>query len=65
MQLSIIHSGSNIHLYKHSFNMFITFINSKYDCKSKIDKVTYLIGTRSATNYIAATFHPTIGQRAP
>ena len=43
MQLFIIHSGSNIHSYKHSFDMFITFINRKCDCRSKIDKITYLI----------------------
>ena len=29
-----------------------------------MDKITYLIRTRSATSYVAATFHPTIGQRA-
>ena len=62
---NIIHIGSNIHSCKHSFNMFTTFINRKYDCRSKIDKVTYLIRIRSATNYVPATFHPTIGQRAP
>ena len=43
MQLSIIHSGRNIHLYKHSFNMFITFINRKYGWRSKIGKITYLM----------------------
>ena len=32
----------------------------------KMDKITYLYGkNRSATSYVAATFHPTIGQRAP
>ena len=29
-----------------------------------MDKNTHLIGTRPATSYVAATFHPTIGQRA-
>ena len=29
-----------------------------------MDKNTYLIQNSSATSYIAATFHPTIGQRA-
>ena len=43
MQLFIIHSGSNIHSYKHSFNLFITFIKGKHDCRSKIDKITYLM----------------------
>ena len=43
MQLFIIRNGSNIQLYKHSFNMFITSININYDCRSKIDKVTYLM----------------------
>ena len=27
-------------------------------------KNTYLVRTRLATSYVAATFHPTIGQRA-
>ena len=43
MQLFIIQSGSNTHSYKNSFNMFITFTNRKYDCRSKIDKTTYLM----------------------
>ena len=30
-----------------------------------MDKNTHLIGTCSATSYVAATFHPTIGHRAP
>ena len=29
-----------------------------------MDKNTYLIQNSSATSYVAATFHPTIGQRA-
>ena len=29
-----------------------------------MDKNTHLIGTRPATSYIAATFHPTIGHHA-
>ena len=64
MQLFIIHSGSK-HTFLQAFNMFITFINRKYDCRSKMDKVTYLIRTHSATSRVTATFHPTIGQRAP
>ena len=42
MQLFIIHSGSK-HMFLQAFNMFITFINRKYDCRSKIDKITYLM----------------------
>ena len=42
MQLSIRHSGNIIHSYKHSLNMFITFININYGCRSKMDKTTYL-----------------------
>ena len=34
---------ANIHSCKHSFNMFTTFINRKYDCRSKMDKITYLM----------------------
>ena len=29
-----------------------------------MDKNTHLIGTRPATSYVAATFHPTIFQHA-
>ena len=29
-----------------------------------MDKNTHLIRTRPTTNYVAATFHPTIGQHA-
>ena len=65
MQLSIRHSGNIIHLSKHSFNMFIMFINRIYNCKSKIGKITYLMKTPFATSYVAAMFHPTIGQCAP
>ena len=30
-----------------------------------MNKITYLMKYPSATSYVAATFHPTIGQRAP
>ena len=43
MQTSIRHSGNIIHLRKHSFNMFIIFINKIYSCRSKMDKITYLM----------------------
>ena len=35
MQTSIRHSGNIIHLSKHSFNMFIIFINRIYNCRVK------------------------------
>ena len=35
MQLIIIHSGNQQHSYMHAFNMFITFINRNYGCRSK------------------------------
>ena len=35
LQLSIKHSGNIIHLYKHSFNMSIIIINSKYSCGNR------------------------------
>ena len=57
MQLSIIHSRSNIHSCKHSFNMFITFINRKYDCRSKIDKITYLIKSSFCNQLQRSTNH--------
>ena len=65
MQTSIRHSGNIIHLSKHSFYMFITFINRNIVAEVKMDKITYLMKTPSATSYVTATFHPTIGQRAP
>ena len=43
MRLFIIHSGNIIHSYKHSLIMFITFINRKYGCRSKMNKITYLM----------------------
>ena len=43
MRLFIIHSGNIIHSYKHSLIMFITFINRKYGCRSKMSKITYLM----------------------
>ena len=36
------YSGSK-HTLIQAFNMFITFINRKYDCRSKMDKITYLM----------------------
>ena len=42
MQLFIMHSRSK-HTFLQAFNMFITFIKRKHDCRSKIDKVTYLM----------------------
>ena len=42
MKLFIIHSGSK-HMFLQAFYMFITFINRKYDCRSKIGKIAYLI----------------------
>ena len=65
MQSSIRHSGNIIHLSKHSFNMSIIVINRIYSCRSKMDKSLILWKLRSATSYVVATFHPTIGQRAP
>ena len=43
MQIFIIRSGNNTHSYKHSFNMFIMIINRKYGCRSKMNKITYLM----------------------
>ena len=61
MQLIIIHSGNQQHSYMHAFNMFIISLTEKIVEEVKMGKITYLIRTRSATSYIAATFHPTIG----
>ena len=66
MQLCILHSGINMHSFQHSFHMFNMIINRKYIfAEVKMDKITYLMMNSSATSYVAATFHPTIGQRAP
>ena len=46
MQLFIIHSGSK-HTFLQAFNMFITFINSKYKCRDGMVKNTYLIKNSS------------------
>ena len=45
-------------------NMFILFINNKYNCRDEMVKNTYLVRTRPATSYVVATFHRTIGQCA-
>ena len=47
LQLFIMHSGINMHSYKHSF-IFITFINREYNCKSQIDKIAYLFNEELA-----------------
>ena len=39
----IYHTRRKQHTFLQAFNMFITFINRKYDCRSKIDKITYFI----------------------
>ena len=49
---------ANIHL---SINMFI---NNKYNCRDKMVKNTHRVRTHPTTSYVAAMFHPTIGQRA-
>ena len=38
LSLFIMHSGINMHSHKHSLNMFITFINIIYGCRSKNGK---------------------------
>ena len=40
------YSGSKL-TFIQAFNRFIIFINNKWDCKSKIDKITYLIKNSS------------------
>ena len=52
---------------QHSYNMLISFlINSKYGiAEVKYTRSLILWTLCSATSYVAATFHPTIGQRAP
>ena len=81
MQLFIICNGNNIHSYKNSFNIFITFINRKYDCRSKIDKITYLMKNsfrnqlrrcnvppnhRPACSLISQQhYHPRVGHDSP
>ena len=54
---------ANIHLFKHATCSSYSSIN-KYKCRYEIVKNNHLIITCPATNYVAATFHPTIGQCA-
>ena len=64
MQIFIIRSGNNTHSYKHSFNMFIMIINRKMIAEGKWARSLILWRSQSATSYVTATFHPTIGQCA-
>ena len=45
LKLFIWHSGINMHSHKHSFNMFITFINRNIVAEVKMDKITDLMKT--------------------
>ena len=49
----------------HAFNMFIISLTENIVAEVKMNKITYLMMNSSTTSYVAATFHPTIGQRAP
>ena len=60
-----MHSGINMHSHKHSFNMFIISLTEKMVAEVKMNRSLILWRTRSTTSYVAATFHPTIGQHAP
>ena len=51
---------ANIHSFKHATCSSI----SKYKCRCGIVKTTHLLRTRPVTSYVAAMFHPTIGQHA-
>ena len=44
--------------------MFILIHKHIYSCRDKTNKNTYLERACPATNYVTATFHPTIGQYA-
>ena len=60
-----LHSEINMHLNKHSFTCSSFLINSKYRiAEVKYTRSLILWEPCSATSYIAATFHQTIGQRA-
>ena len=50
-------------MLKHT-HMSIIFINRIYSCRSKMDRSLILWKLHYATSYVAATFHPTIGQRS-
>ena len=51
-----------LHLFKHSTCSYY-FIN-KYSCRDKIQEIFILKEACLATSYVAATFHPTVGQCA-
>jgi len=69
------------HTFIQAFHMFIIIINSKYDCRSKIDKITYLIKNsfrnklrrcnvppnhRPACSLISQqSYHPRVGHDSP
>ena len=43
LQLCILHSGINVHSFKHSFNMFNIIINRNIVAEVKMGKITYLM----------------------
>ena len=53
---------ANIHSFKDTTCSSYSLI-SKYKCRDEIVKNTHLIRTHPTTSHVAATFHPTIGQR--
>ena len=53
----------NIHSFKHATCSSYSLI-SNYNCRGKMDMNTHLIRSCPATSYVAAMFHPTIGQCA-
>ena len=62
--LFITHKTSNIHPVQ-AFHMFMNNLQSKYIAGVKCTKILILRRSFPATSYVAATFHPTIGQCAP
>ena len=43
MQLCILHSGINVHSFKHLLNMFIISLTENIVAEVKMDKITYLM----------------------
>ena len=66
IQTSIHHTQRKPNAFSHGCIQHVHhFINRNYSCRSKMDRSLILWKLWSATSYVTATFHPTIGQCAP
>ena len=55
----------NSSIIQQKQHKYIPAFNININCRGEVNNSTYLLMKNSpATSYVAATFHPTIGQRA-